>query len=323
MAHVLEVKDLKTHFFTSKGVLKAVDGVSFDIKEKEAVGLVGESGCGKSTVAFSIMRLIPNPPGKIVDGAILLHGKDILKCSDKELHQIRGKEISMIFQDPMTFLNPVMRIENQIVEVLKLHQGMNNKDAKIRCLELLKLVRMPDPERVLKAYPHQISGGMKQRSLIAMSLACNPSVLIADEPTTALDTTIQVQILNLIDDLKRALGTSLLLVSHDLGIVAEICDRINVMYAGKNVEKGNVEKVYSNPLHPYTRGLIDSILTLNAKVDRIPTIDGVVPSLINPPKGCKFYDRCSSSMDVCKSNEPPFFQPESEHEVACWLYEAT
>ena len=322
MPEIMDVRDLRTYFFTSKGTVKAVDGVSFKVGEKEAVGIVGESGCGKSTVAFSIMRLIPSPPGRIVAGEVLLKDRDLLRLTDDKMRQISGKEVSMIFQDPMTFLNPLMKVGRQIVEVISLHQGLDLQASKKKAIELLKLVKMPLPEVVYESYPHQISGGMKQRSLIAMSLAGNPALLIADEPTTALDTTIQVQILNLIDELKSSLGMSLLLVSHDLGIVAEICDRVNVMYAAKIVEHGNIVEVYENPLHPYTRGLIDSVLTLETKMEKVPTIEGVVPSLVSPPPGCRFHPRCKHAMQKCKTKEPMFFQHGSDHAVACWLYGA-
>ena len=298
---VLDVKNLQTVFFTNSGLFRAVDDVSFHVNRGETLAIVGESGCGKSVSALSIMRLVPDPPGRIVGGSVTLEGTDLLKLSDAEMRDIRGNRISMIFQEPMTSLNPVMRIGDQITEVVQLHQTMTNKQAWAKAVEMLKLVRIPEPERRAQEYPHQLSGGMRQRAMIAMALACRPTLLIADEPTTALDVTIQAQILALIVDLQKTLGTGLVLITHDLGVVAQTAQRVIVMYAGKKVEEATVEDLFDKPLHPYTRGLMASmpaVISLEAKADaRLNEIPGMVPSLTNLPAGCAFAPRCSLAID--------------------------
>ena len=322
--HLLEIKGLKTHFFTEDGVAPAVDGVDYWVRKGETLGVVGESGCGKSVTALSILGLIPQPPGKIVDGDILFEGRSLLTLSKNEMRKIRGNKISMIFQEPMTSLNPVYTIGNQISETLKLHQGIHNKDALERSTEMLRLVGIPSPERRVNEYPHQLSGGMRQRAMIAMALACNPSLLIADEPTTALDVTIQAQILDLMVSLKEELQTAIILITHDLGVVAESAARVVVMYAGKVVEESDVYQIFENPLHPYTVGLLESIprIDLSAeKKKRLKEIKGVVPILSNLPKGCHFQPRCPKAMDIC-TREEPVLKPEGDyHFVRCWLYE--
>jgi len=318
---LLEVSDLKTHFFTDDGVVKAVDGVSFSVDKKESFGLVGESGCGKSITALSIIRLIPNPPGKIVGGNILLEGEDLVNKSEREMQKIRGKEISMIFQEPMTSLDPLFTIGDELVEVLMLHQNLDRKEAMKKSIEMLKIVGIPEAEKRIKEYPHQLSGGMRQRAMIAMALSCNPKLLIADEPTTALDVTIQAQILRLIEDLKDDFSTAVLLITHDLGVVAETCKNVAVMYAGKIVEQGNVDDIFENPLHPYTVGLNNAIPRLDVDKKRLQIIEGNVPNLIDMPKGCKFYPRCPYVMDICRTVEPPLEKKENGHLSRCYLEE--
>jgi len=318
---LLEVSDLKTHFFTDDGVVKAVDGVSFSVDKKESFGLVGESGCGKSITALSIIRLIPNPPGKIVGGNILLEGEDLVNKSEREMQKIRGKEISMIFQEPMTSLDPLFTIGDELVEVLMLHQDLDRKEAMKKSIEMLKVVGIPEAEKRIKEYPHQLSGGMRQRAMIAMALSCNPKLLIADEPTTALDVTIQAQILRLIEDLKDDFSTAVLLITHDLGVVAETCKNVAVMYAGKIVEQGNVDDIFENPLHPYTVGLNNAIPRLDVDKKRLQIIEGNVPNLIDMPKGCKFYPRCPYVMDICRTVEPPLEKKENGHLSRCYLEE--
>jgi len=318
---LLEVSDLKTHFFTDDGVVKAVDGVSFSVDKKESFGLVGESGCGKSITALSIIRLIPNPPGKIVGGNILLEGEDLVNKSEREMQKIRGKEISMIFQEPMTSLDPLFTIGDELVEVLMLHQNLDRKEAMKKSIEMLKVVGIPEAEKRIKEYPHQLSGGMRQRAMIAMALSCNPKLLIADEPTTALDVTIQAQILRLIEDLKDDFSTAVLLITHDLGVVAETCKNVAVMYAGKIVEQGNVDDIFENPLHPYTVGLNNAIPRLDVDKKRLQIIEGNVPNLIDMPKGCKFYPRCPYVMDICRTVEPPLEKKENGHLSRCYLEE--
>ena len=319
---VLDVKNLQTVFFTNSGLFRAVDDVSFHVHRGETLAIVGESGCGKSVSALSIMRLVPDPPGRIVGGSVNLEGTDLLKLSDAEMRDIRGNRISMIFQEPMTSLNPVMRIGDQITEVVQLHQTMTNKQAWAKAVEMLKLVRIPEPERRAHEYPHQLSGGMRQRAMIAMALACRPTLLIADEPTTALDVTIQAQILALIVDLQKTLGTGLVLITHDLGVVAQTAQRVIVMYAGKKVEEATVEDLFEKPLHPYTRGLMASmpaVISLEAKPDaRLNEIPGMVPSLTNLPAGCAFAPRCSLAIDRCRSEYPPLQEFGGNHWAACW-----
>jgi peptide/nickel transport system ATP-binding protein len=319
---VLDVKNLKTVFFTNSGLFKAVDDVSFSVRRGETLAIVGESGCGKSVTALSVMRLVPDPPGRIVGGSIVLEGADLLGLDEAEMRQVRGNRISMIFQEPMTSLNPVMRIGDQITEVLRLHQTMNSKEAWKQAVEMLRLVRIPEPERRAQEYPHQLSGGMRQRAMIAMALACRPALLIADEPTTALDVTIQAQILALIVDLQKRLGTGLVLITHDLGVVAQTAQRVIVMYAGKKVEEATVEALFENPKHPYTRGLMASmpaVISLGAKSDvRLTEIPGMVPSLTNLPAGCAFAPRCPLAIDRCRAEFPPLEEFGGDHLAACW-----
>ena len=319
---VLDVKNLQTVFFTNSGLFKAVDDVSFSVRRGETLAIVGESGCGKSVTALSVMRLVPDPPGRIVGGSIVLEGTDLLGLDDAEMRAIRGNRISMIFQEPMTSLNPVMRIGDQITEVVQLHRSMTNKEAWQQAVEMLRLVRIPEPERRALEYPHQLSGGMRQRAMIAMALACRPALLIADEPTTALDVTIQAQILALIVDLQKRLGTGLVLITHDLGVVAQTAQRVIVMYAGKKVEEASVEALFENPRHPYTRGLMASmpaVISLGAKSDvRLTEIPGMVPSLTNLPAGCAFAPRCPLAIDRCRAEYPPLEEFGGDHLAACW-----
>ena len=319
---VLEVKNLQTVFFTNSGLFKAVDDVSFTVRRGETLAIVGESGCGKSVTALSIMRLVPDPPGRIVGGSVTLEGTDLLGIEEAEMRKIRGNRISMIFQEPMTSLNPVIRIGDQITEVVRLHRDMTAKDAWAQAVEMLRLVRIPEPERRAQEYPHQLSGGMRQRAMIAMALACRPALLIADEPTTALDVTIQAQILALIVDLQQKLGTGLILITHDLGVVAQTAQRVIVMYAGKKVEEATVEALFENPKHPYTRGLMASmpaVISLGAKEDvRLNEIPGMVPSLTNLPPGCAFAPRCRFAVDRCRTEYPPLQDFGDNHFAACW-----
>ncbi len=319
--HLLDVSELRTHFFTDDGVVKSVDGVSFSIDKKESFGLVGESGCGKSVTALSIIRLVPYPPGKIVGGSIILDGEDLVTKSEKEMQKIRGKEISMIFQEPMTSLDPMFTIGHELMEVIMLHQDLDKKQATKKAIEMLKIVGIPEAEKRFKEYPHQLSGGMRQRAMIAMALSCNPKLLIADEPTTALDVTIQAQILRLIEDLKDEFSTAVLLITHDLGVVAETCKNVGVMYAGKIVEQGSVENIFENPLHPYTVGLNNAIPRLDIDKKRLQIIEGNVPDLIDMPPGCKFHPRCPYAMDICRQKEPPLERKENGHLSRCYLEE--
>ncbi len=319
---ILDVKNLKTVFFTPSGLFKAVDDVSFHVRRGETLAIVGESGCGKSVSALSIMRLVPNPPGKIVGGTVTLEGKDLLALDEEAMRGIRGNRMSMIFQEPMTSLNPVMRIGDQITEAVRLHQDMTAKQARARAVEMLRLVRIPEPERRAREYPHQLSGGMRQRAMIAMALACRPALLIADEPTTALDVTIQAQILALIVDLQKELGTGLILITHDLGVVAQTAQRVIVMYAGKKVEEASVDDLFADPRHPYTRGLMASmpaVISLGAKTDvRLTEIPGMVPSLTNLPPGCAFAPRCPLAIERCRQEYPPLQDFGAHHRAACW-----
>jgi peptide/nickel transport system ATP-binding protein/oligopeptide transport system ATP-binding protein len=319
MKELLKVKNLKTYFFTHEGTVKAVDEVSFSVNQGKTLGLVGESGCGKSVTALSIMRLIPNPPGKIVSGEIWFEGKNLLKLDEKEIRKIRGKKISMIFQEPMTSLDPVFTIGHEIVEAIQLHQGLNKDEAKKKAIEALKIVGIPDAEKRIDHYPHQLSGGMRQRVMIAMALSCNPTLLIADEPTTALDVTIQAQILRLINDLKDKFGASVMLITHNLGVIAEMCDYVAVMYAGHIVEYTNVDTLFHNPLHPYTRGLHKSIPRLDLEVERLDTIKGLVPNLLNLPSGCPFHPRCDFCFKRCVEEMPELIEIEDSHLVKCHL----
>ena len=317
---LLEVKGLKTQFFTQDGVVKAVNGISFHVEEGEALGIVGESGSGKSVTALSIMRLIPYPPGKIVQGEIYFRGDNILDYDPGEMTHIRGKEIAMIFQDPMTSLNPVLPVSRQIGETLQTHMGMNRSAARKRTIELLKLVGIPSAEQRVDHYPHQFSGGMRQRVMIAMSLSCNPKLLIADEPTTALDVTIQAQILDLIKRLKSEFNTAVIFITHDLGVVAGICDRVQVMYAGKIVESASTMQLYTDPRHPYTLGLLKSVPRLDeVHKERLDPIPGMPPDVVNYPPGCPFYPRCTFRQPRNKEEMPPLVVVEPGHEVACWV----
>ncbi len=322
-SYLLQIQDLKTHFFTDEGISPAVDGVDYEIRKGETLGVVGESGCGKSVTALSIMRLIPDPPGKIVEGDILFEGQSLLDLSDNEMRQIRGNKISMIFQEPMTSLNPVYTIGNQISEALRLHQGLTKKDAHDRSIEMLQLVGIPLPERRVNEHPHQLSGGMRQRAMIAMALSCNPSLLIADEPTTALDVTIQAQILDLMGSLKADLDTAIILITHDLGVVAESAARVVVMYAGKVVEEADVYNIFESPLHPYTEGLLESIPRIDRsaqKQSRLKEIRGVVPIPSQLPEGCHFNPRCPRVMEICRKQIPELKEEKAAHKVRCWLY---
>ncbi len=316
---LVEIRNLKTHYFTEDGVVRAVDGVNLYIKRGETLGVVGESGCGKSVTSLSIMRLIPNPPGKIVDGEIIFEGEDLIKKSEAEMRKIRGNDISMIFQEPMTSLNPVYTIGDQISEAIQLHQGLSYKEATDKAVEMLRLVGIPLPERRVKEYPHQLSGGMRQRVMIAMALSCNPKLLIADEPTTALDVTIQAQILELMKKLKKELGMAIMLITHDLGVVAEMCERVVVMYAGKVVEEGEAVNIFKSPLHPYTEGLLNSIPRMDEDVEKLHVIEGVVPNPLHLPEGCRFNPRCPYAIDKCREAQPPLEQVSPGRWVACFL----
>ena len=320
--NVLDVKGLQTVFFTHSGLFRAVDDVSFHVCRGETLAIVGESGCGKSVSALSIMRLVPDPPGRIVGGEILLEGTDLLVLDEAEMRKIRGNRISMIFQEPMTSLNPVIRIGDQISEAVRLHRVMSAKQAREQAVEMLRLVRIPEPARRAQEYPHQLSGGMRQRAMIAMALACRPALLIADEPTTALDVTIQAQILALILDLQKELGMGLILITHDLGVVAQTAQRVIVMYAGKKVEEADVETLFANPRHPYTRGLMASIPAVPTQQEKVGTrlaeIPGTVPALTRLPPGCAFAPRCALAVDRCREEYPPLADLGGNHRAACW-----
>ncbi|MFI5022803.1 MAG: ABC transporter ATP-binding protein [Alphaproteobacteria bacterium] len=322
---VLEVTALETVFFTRHGMVKAVDNVSFSLRAGETLAIVGESGCGKSMTALSIMRLVPDPPGRIVGGAIKLAGRDLLQLGEREMRAVRGNEISMIFQEPMTSLNPVLTVGRQIAEALRLHQDLSRSAALGRAVEMLRLVRIPEPAARAREYPHQLSGGMRQRAMIAMALACNPKVLIADEPTTALDVTIQAQILELILGLQDKLGTAIILITHDLGVVAETAERVIVMYAGRKVEEADVVGLFAEPLHPYSDGLLSSMprLPLSGEqasddAGRLREIPGMVPSLADLPAGCAFAPRCAFADERCRAAYPPLEEKRPRHWAACW-----
>ena len=322
MATLLEVKNLQTHFFTMDGVVRAVDGVSYDLEEGETLGLVGESGCGKSVSALSLMRLIPDPPGKIVNGEVVLDGEDILKIDMDDMRNIRGAKMSMVFQEPMTSLNPVLTIERQLTETLQLHKGMSKVESRREGIDLLSRVGIPDPEQRIKQYPHQFSGGMRQRVMIAMALSCSPRLIIADEPTTALDVTIQAQILELMKSLTTEFGVALIVITHNLGVVARYADRVNIMYAGRIIERGSAREIYSNPRHPYTVGLLRSVPRLDlprrAKLD---PIEGQPPDLVNLPAGCAFRARCRWAVDKCATDIPALEETSPNHWSACWRAE--
>jgi oligopeptide/dipeptide ABC transporter ATP-binding protein len=325
---LLEVDDLHTQFFTPSGVIRAVDGVSYHLKPGETLGVVGESGCGKSVTALSILRLVASPPGRITGGAIRFEGRDLLGLSEHEMEAIRGNDISMIFQEPMTSLNPLYTAGHQIAEAIALHQGLSRKDAMDGAIEMLRRVSIPDPERRAQSYPHQLSGGMRQRVMIAMALSCNPKVLIADEPTTALDVTIQAQILELMRELRERLGTAMILITHDLGVVAENADRVIVMYAGRKVEEAAVDELFDNPGHPYTVGLLgsiprlDSVALAKTRRPRLTEIRGMVPSLAGLPAGCTFAARCDFATDRCRATFPPLEMRRPDHWIACWHADA-
>ncbi|MCK5022488.1 MAG: ABC transporter ATP-binding protein [Candidatus Pacebacteria bacterium] len=319
MKELLRVKDLKTYFFTHDGTVKAVDGINLKVSKGETLGLVGESGCGKSVTALSIMRLIPSPPGKIVGGEIHFEGKNLLELNEKEMRKIRGRKISMIFQEPMTSLDPMFTIGDEIAEVIRLHQGLKKDEARKKAIESLKTVGMPDPKKRINEYPHELSGGMRQRAMIAMALSCNPTLLIADEPTTALDVTIQAQILRLIDELRKKFGTSVLLITHDLGVIAETCDNVAVMYAGHIVEHTDTNTLFRNPLHPYTKGLMKSIPRLDVDTKRLEIIKGLVPTLLDMPSGCPFHPRCNFCSEGCTKELPKLIEVEKNHLVRCHL----
>ena len=317
---LLRVSNLRTYFETEDGIVRAVDDVSFDIDYGEILGIVGESGCGKSVTALSIMKLLQHTPGKIVSGDIMFEGENLVKKTATEMRSIRGNQISMIFQEPMTSLNPVFTIGFQIIETILLHQHVSRSEAKARTIEMLRLVGIPSPETRFNEYPHQMSGGMRQRVMIAMALSCNPKLLIADEPTTALDVTIQAQILELMKRLKEELGMTIILITHDFGLVAEFANQVYVMYAGKVVESSDIDTIFDNPKHPYTVGLLNSIPKLNEEKERLNVISGNVPNPLSLPPGCSFHFRCSMVKDICRQKEPEIFEIEKGHKVRCWLY---
>jgi len=323
MPALLEVHDLKTHFFTRQGVVRAVDGISYDVDRGRTVGIVGESGCGKSVGALSIVGLVPNPPGRVVAGSILFEGRELTTLSKREMGRVRGAEISMVFQDPMTSLNPVMNIRTQLTEGLRFHRGVDGHQATVRAIELLELVGIPDPERRLKEYPHQLSGGMRQRIMIAIALACNPKLIICDEPTTALDVTIQAQILELLAELQRDSGMAMILITHDLGVIAGVADEVIIMYAGKIVEKALTADIFHDPQHPYTQALLASVPRLD-EGDReyLEAIPGAPPDLTDPPAGCRFSPRCTQRDDSCRADDPQLMVAAPDHWVACWRCES-
>ncbi|KIL44596.1 ABC transporter ATP-binding protein [Jeotgalibacillus soli] len=320
MTKLLEVMDLKTHFHTGSGVVPSVDGVSFDIKKGEKIAIVGESGSGKSVTSLSIMGLVGSP-GRIEDGKLAFEGKDLTKLSKKEMRKLRGNEIAMIFQEPLTSLNPLFTVGNQISESIKLHQKVTSKVAKQKSIEMLEKVGIPRPDKIFSSYPHSLSGGMRQRVMIAMALSCNPKLLIADEPTTALDVTIQAQILELMKDLNEELETSILLITHDLGVVAEMVDTVMVMYAGQIVEHTDVYTLFREPKHPYTKGLMDSTPKVHMLDEELVSIEGTVPNPLSMPKGCRFHPRCQFAMDKCVSEQPELMELNDNHKVRCWLHE--
>ena len=319
--NILEIKNLHTYFYTDSGVIKSVDGVDIELREGSTLGIVGESGSGKSVTALSVMGLLMGTTGKVADGEILFEGRDLTKLNDEERRKMRGEKISMIFQEPMTSLNPVMKIGDQITECILMHNSISKQEAWDRAVEMLKLTGVPRVERMMKEYPFQLSGGQRQRVMIAMALVCKPKILIADEPTTALDVTIQAQILDLMGNLKQKIGTSILFITHDLGVVAEICDDVVVMYSGRVVEKGDVKSIFANPSHPYTKGLLASIPKLGACAEELESIPGNVPNPKYMPQGCKFAPRCSCAFDKCREEEPGFYDVGGGHMSRCWLCE--
>lgn len=319
---ILKVDDLRTYFNTDDGIVKAVDGVSFDLKKGEMLGIVGESGSGKSVTNLSLMKLIPSPPGKIMSGTAMLDGEDIFKMNDSEIRELRGNRIGMIFQDPMTSLNPFLRISTQMIETIVLHQDLDKEEARAKAVEMLEMVGIPHPEKRINDYPHQFSGGMRQRVMIAMALSCDPEILIADEPTSALDVTIQAQIIEVLQGLCRKLNTAVIMITHDLGVVAGICDTVCVMYAGRIVEKGTNDEIFKDPKHPYTQGLIKSVPRLDKPAQkRLYSIEGQPPNVIDLPECCPFHPRCEKAMAKCKNTYPPVKTFKDGRDVRCWLYE--
>lgn len=325
VSELLNIENLKTYFYIYDGIVKAVDGINFSLRKGEALGIVGESGCGKTVAALSILRLISNPPGRIVDGKILFNGQNLLEFTNEQIRKVRGNNISMIFQEPMTSLNPVFKVGEQISETFRLHQELKRKDARKRSIEVLELVNIPNPQKCFQQYPHELSGGMRQRAMIAMALAGKPEILIADEPTTALDVTIQSQIIDILLDLKDSLGMAIFLITHDFGVIAEMVTRVIVMYAGKIIEEAHVKNIFNNPMHPYTRGLLKSVPKLGKKFtsgkSRLEEIPGNVPILQNLPKGCKFSTRCSFVQPICRNEEPQLVEIEPDHYCSCWIVE--
>jgi len=315
----LEVKNLTIHYLTDDGCAKAVNGIDLSLEKGDTLGLVGETGAGKTTTALGIMRLIPAPPGKIISGSVVLDGEELMEKTEGEMRKIRGKKVAMIFQDPMTALNPVIRVDEQIAECIRMHENCNGQEALVRALKMLEKVGIPAARG--RDYPHQFSGGMKQRVIIAMALACNPQLLIADEPTTALDVTIQAQVLDMMNGLKQDFGTSMILITHDLGVVAETCNKVAIMYAGEIVENGTVEHIFRNPSHPYTKGLFGSLPSLEKKVHRLQPIAGLMPDPMDLPEGCKFCPRCPYSMDRCRTQEPESREIEPGHVIRCHLFQ--
>ena len=317
---VLSIQNLVVEFKTEKGTIRALDGISFEVHSGEPVGIVGESGCGKSVTALSILRLIPNPPGRIVSGSIRLDGLEVTELSENEMRDIRGNKASMIFQEPMTALNPVFTIGNQMTEVIRVHQNVNKKEAEAIAIKMLKTVEIESPEKRLKQYPHELSGGMRQRVMIAMALSCNPKILIADEPTTALDVTVQAQVMDEIERLQEKLGMGLILITHDLGVIAEACKKVVVMYCGQIIEVSDTKSLFEDPKHPYTRGLLDSIPRVREKkIDKLPTIPGMVPDLADLPEGCRYADRCPKVQDQCRLKPPPLMDAGEGRKVACFF----
>jgi oligopeptide transport system ATP-binding protein len=324
MAKLLQVQNLETRFYTQDGVVQAVNGISYDLGEGQTLGIVGESGCGKSVSVLSMIRLIPAPPGKITDGKVLFQGRDLLKMDNDEIRHIRGNRIAMIFQDPMTSLNPVLTIGRQVGESLQVHMGMDKGQARRRSIELLEMVGIPQADQRIRDYPHQFSGGMRQRVMIAMALSCNPQILIADEPTTALDVTIQAQIVELVKRLRDEIGMAVIWITHDLGVVAGLVDRVNVMYAGFIAETGPVNEIYARPRHPYTIGLLGSLPRLDeSSHERLTSIDGLPPDLIAPPTGCRFAPRCDFATERCQTENPELSPVGLDHEAACWNLDKT
>ena len=320
MAALLEINDLKTYFYTQEGVVKAVDGVTYDVEQGETLGLVGESGCGKSVSALSIMRLVPDPPGKTVGGEVIFDGQDLLKLPGPQMRRIRGKQISMVFQEPMTSLNPVLSVERQLTESLELHLRMKKREARDEAVRRLEQVGIPDAARRIKQFPHQFSGGMRQRVMIAMAMSCDPKLIIADEPTTALDVTIQAQILDLMKDLCRENGVALIVITHNLGVVARYADRVNIMYAGKIIERGTAKEIYSNPRHPYTLGLLNSVPRLDQpRKEKLDPIEGQPPNMAFLPPGCSFRERCRYAIDRCAEEYPPLEEVANAHYSACFV----